>query len=346
MIKIHNKISNINNKKCKISIIIPCRNEEKYIGRCLDSIIAQNYPIDNLEIFVVDGMSEDKTVQIIESYSYQSLSIKILKNPKKITPCAFNLGIKHSKADIIMIISAHSTYEKDYISKCVKYLDKYNASKVGGIAIVLPGNEGIFANSIAVVLSHPFGVGNCYYRIGSKKPKYVDTVMGACYRREVFNKIGLFNEKLVRNQDIEFNLRLKKAGGKILLAPEIVNYYYARADLKELFKQNFWNGFWVLYSTKFTKTPFSLRHLIPFFFVLSICSSLILSFIYRPFIYLFVLVFVAYLISNILFSLGISFKKGFKYFIPVILSFATLHFSYGFGSIWGLIKLAGGRLKN
>ena len=333
------------NNKLKISIIIPCRNEEKYIAKCLDSIIAQDYPIDNLEVLVVDGMSKDKTVQVIKSYNEQPLSIKILKNPKKITPCAFNLGIKYSKADIIMIMGAHSAYERDYISKCIKYLNKYNVDNVGGISIALPGNEGILANSISLALSHPFGVGNAYFRIGSKEPKYVDTVFGGCYMKEVFDKIGLFNEKLVRNQDIEFNLRLKKAGRKILLVPDIVSYYYARSTLRTLAKNNFSNGFWVVYSTKFAKMPFSVRHLIPFFFVLSICGSLILSFIYRPFIYLFVLVFVAYLISNILFSLGISFKKGFKYFIPVILSFATLHFSYGFGSIWGLIKLASGRFK-
>jgi GT2 family glycosyltransferase len=333
------------NNNLKISIIIPCRNEEKFIGKCLDSIISQDYPMDKLEVFVVDGMSKDKTVQVIKNYNEKPLSIKILKNPKKITPCAFNLGIKYSKADIIMIMGEHSACERDYISKCIKYLNKYNVDNVGGIWITLLGDDTIMAQSIAITLSHPFGVGNAYFRISSKEPKYVDTVPFGAYRREVFKKIGLFNERLIRNQDLEFNLRLKKAGGKILLVPDIVSYYYARSTLRALAKNNFSNGFWVVYSTKFAKMPFSIRHLIPFFFVLSVCGSLILSFIYRPFIYLFVLVFVAYLISNILFSLGISFKKGFKYFIPAILSFATLHFSYGFGSIWGLIKLAGGRLK-
>jgi glycosyltransferase involved in cell wall biosynthesis len=345
MIKNQKKNSGINYKKYKISIIIACRNEERYIGKCLNSIIEQDYPIDNLEVIVVDGISEDKTIQIVENYRKKFLSIKILKNPKKITPYALNLGINNSRADIIMMIGAHSTIGKNYISKSVKYLYEYYVDNVGGLLVVLPGNTKILAKSIALALSHPFGVGNAYYKIGSKELKYVDTVFGGCYRKEVFDKIGLFNEKLIRNQDLEFNLRLKKAGGKILLAPDIVHYYYARSTLRTLAKNNFSNGFWVVYSTKFAKMPFSIRHLIPFFFVLSVCGSVILSFIYRPFIYLFVLVFVAYLISDILFSLGISFKKGFKYFIPIILSFATLHFSFGFGSIWGLIKLAGGRFK-
>lgn len=333
------------NNKLKISIIIPCRNEEKYIAKCLNSIIAQDYPIDNLEVLVVDGISQDKTVQVIKSYNEQPLSIKILKNPKKITPCAFNLGIKYSKADIIMIMGAHSAYEKDYISKCIKYLNKYNVDNVGGISIALPGNEEILANSIALAISHPFGVGNAYFRIGSKEPKYVDTVFGGCYKKEVFEKIGLFNEKLIRNQDLEFNLRLKKAGGKILLVPDIISHYYARSTLRALAKNNFSNGFWVIYSTKFAKMPFSVRHLIPFFFLISLIGSFILSFIYKYFLYLFSLELLIYLIVNIFFSLKISFQRGFKYFIPVILSFATLHFSYGFGSLWGFIKLMLSKLR-
>lgn len=345
MINIYKKDNKIDHNKFTISLIVPCRNEEIYIDRCLNSVIEQDYPMDNLEVLVVDGMSKDKTLQIVENYREKLLSIKILKNPKKTTPYAFNLGINYSKADIIMIMSAHSTLGKDYISKCVKYLDKHDVGNVGGIWITLPGDNTIIAQSIALTLSHPFGVGNTYFRIGSEEPRYVDTVPFGCYRKEVFRKIGLFNEELIRNQDLEFNLRLKKAGGKILLVPDIVSYYYARSTLKALAKNNFSNGFWVIYSTKFAKMPFSVRHLIPFFFVLSICGSLILSLISKPFIYLLVFVLATYLIANIFFSLRISFQRGFKYFIPVMLSFTTLHFSYGFGSIWGLIKLAGGRLK-
>ncbi len=345
MINIYKKDNKIDHNKFNVSLIIPCRNEERYIDRCLNSVIEQDYPMDNLEVLVIDGMSKDKTLQIVENYKEKLLSIKILKNPKKTTPYAFNLGINYSKADIIMIMSAHSTLEKDYISKCVKYLDKYSVDNVGGIWITLSGDNTIIAQSIALTLSHPFGVGNTYFRIGSEEPKYVDTVPFGCYRKEVFKKIGLFNEGLIRNQDLEFNLRLKKAEGKILLVPDIVSYYYARSTLRALAKNNFSNGFWVIYSTKFAKMPFSVRHLIPFFFVLSICGSLILSFIYKPFIYLFYLVSIAYLTSNIFFSLGLSCKEGFKYFVPMMASFTTLHFSYGFGSMRGLIKLLWERIR-
>lgn len=333
------------NNHLRVSIVIPCRNEEKYIGKCLDSLVDNNYPKDFIEIFVIDGMSEDNTNKIIKEYIKKYPYIKLINNSKKIVPTALNIGIKEAIGNIIVRIDVHSTYPSNYIEKLVLWIRKTKADNVGGICITKPGAETVIARAISLVLSHTFGVGNAYFRIGSEEPKYVDTVPFGCYRREIFKKIGLFDEKLIRNQDLEFNLRLKKAGGKILLVPDIVSYYYARSTLRALAKNNFSNGFWIIYSTKFAKTPFFVRHLIPFFFVLSICCSLILSFIYRPFIYLFVLVFVAYLISNILFSLGISFKKGFKYFISVILSFSTLHFSYGFGSIWGLIKLAGGRLK-
>jgi len=333
------------NNDLKVSIIIPCRNEEKFIGKCIDSIIAQDYLMNKLEVFVIDGISEDNTRKIVKSFIKEYSFIKLLENPKKIVPTALNIGIRNAKGDIIFRMDAHNIYKKDYVLKCVKYLNKYTVDNIGGIWITLPGDNTIIAQSISLALSHPFGVGNAYFRIGSEEPRNVDTVPFGCYRKDVFKKIGLFNEKLIRNQDLEFNLRLKKAGGRILLVPDIVSYYYARSTLRTLAKNNFSNGFWVVYSSKFAKMPFSIRHLIPFFFVLSICTSLILSFIYRPFIYLFVLVLVTYLISNVFFSLRISIQKGFKYFVPIMASFTTLHFSYGFGSIGGLIKLLWERIR-
>lgn len=322
-----------------VAVIIPCRNEEKYIGRCLDSVVSQDYPKDKLEILVIDGMSEDGTREIARQHSEKHPFIKVLDNPKRIVPCALNVGIRQAKGDVIIRMDAHTVYEVDYISKCVNYLNQHNADNVGGVCVTLPGSDGLLAESIALVLSHPFGVGNSYFRIGSKEPIYVDTVPFGCYKKEVFNKISLFNENLVRNQDIEFNLRLKNTGGKILLVPEIVSYYHARSTLSALAKNNFLNGLWVIYSTRFAKMPFSLRHLIPFFFVIFLAGSLILSSFYHPFIYLFAFIIGLYLIVNVFFSIKLSFKNGLKYFPALILSFSTLHFSYGFGSLCGIIKL-------
>lgn len=322
-----------------VTIIVPCRNEERFIGKCLDSIIAQDYPKDKTEILVVDGMSNDKTAKIIEEYCTQHQYVTLLNNPLKIVPTAMNTGIQNAHGEIIIRMDAHNIYEKDYVSKCVRYLQEYDSDNVGGICVTLPSNDTVFARSIAIALSHPFGVGNSHFRVGSKEPRYVDTVPFGCYKREIFQKIGLFNEYLSRNQDIEFNLRLKKVGGKILLIPDIVSYYYARSTLKSLVKNNFLNGFWVIYSSKFARLPFSLRHLIPFAFVVSLIGSFFLSFLYYPFMYLFIFIISVYLAVNIFFSLSLAIKKNLKYFSFLVMSFLALHFSYGLGSLWGLIRV-------
>jgi len=328
-----------------VSIIIPCRNEERFIGKCLDSIIANDYPEDKLEVLVVDGMSEEGTRVVIEKYAQQSTNIKLLNNLGKIVPTAMNLGIKKAKGDIIIRMDAHNEYPKDYISKIVYWLEKSGADNVGGMWVTLPGADTLKANAIASALSSPFGVGNAMFRTGVKEPTYVDTVPFGAYKKEVFDKVGLLNENLVRNQDIEFNLRLKKAGGKILLVPDIISYYHARSNLKDLFKQNFWNGFWVIYSTKFAELPFSIRHLVPFAFVFSLLSSLIFSFLYKPSIYLFAFIISSYIITNIFFSILTSLKKGLRYLPFLTIAFLTLHFSHGTGSMWGVIKLGVNKVK-
>ena len=317
-----------------VSIIIPCRNEEKFIGKCLDSILAQDYPKDRLEVLVVDGMSEDGTREIVERYTDMSLrarslachceqseaisardklrnlgiatslpalamTLKLLNNPKKVTPCALNIGIKNAKGEIILWMSAHSRYEKDYISKCVKYLKEYDADNVGVVMITLPRDNAFIGKAIATVLSHPFGVGNSVFRTGAKEPKWVDTVFGGCYKKEVFDKIGLFNESLVRSQDMEFNLRLKKTGGKILLAPDIVSYYYPKSNLKDFFIHNFEDGSWVTYPLKFGIKAFSWRHLIPLFFILGLVGTGILGIFFSPLLWLFLFVLSSYLLVNL-----------------------------------------------
>jgi len=194
-----------------VSIVIPCLNEEKYIKECLSSLEKQDYPKERLEVFFMDGMSEDRTVEIIKEEVVKHPWIKVFKNKDKFTPFAFNLGIKNSKGEVIIFLGAHATYEKDYVSKCVRYLEECKADNVGGIEKVVPKENTLVAKAIAVSLSYSFGAGNAPYRTGSKEPREVDTVFGGCYRKEVFKKIGLFNEKLFRSQDMELNMRLKKA---------------------------------------------------------------------------------------------------------------------------------------
>jgi len=322
-----------------ISIIIPCRNEERFIEKCLDSLIKQDFPKENLEILIIDGDSKDKTKEIVEEYIQKYSFIKIIDNKEKYTPFGLNIGIKRVKGDIIVRMDAHAEYEKDYISKCVKYLEQYKADNVGGVLRTIPSNDSLIAKAIAICLSHFFGVGGSYFRTGSKKPIEVDTVFGGCYKREVFNKIGLFNEKLIRSQDIELNRRLKASGGKILLVPDITAYYYPQSNLIDFFEHNFIDGVWTTYPLKFRIKIFSLRHLIPLFFVLSLFLSLIFSLFFPIAILFFDLIFGSYILLSIFFSIKISIKNGLKYFFLMPIVFLSRHIGYGLGSIWGLIKL-------
>lgn len=325
-----------------VSIIIPCRNEEKSIGKCLDSVIANDYTKEKLEVIVVDGMSEDKTKEIVNKSAERFPFIKLLSNSKKIVPTAMNIGIKNARGQIIIRMDAHNVYKEDYISKCIKYLQEYNVDNVGGIWVTLPGADTLIAHSIALALSHPFGVGNAYFRIGSVEPKYVDTVPFGCYRREVFDKIGFFDEDLVRNQDDEFNLRLIKSGGKILLVPDIVSYYYARDSLLKLWKMYFQYGYFKPLAAQKVGAILTWRQLIPTFFVSSLIISGVLSLFFKPFLLVSLFIIFSYLIAIVSFSFSIAFKKGFKYLFTFPIVFATLHFSYGWGylkGIWDFIVL-------
>lgn len=332
--------NSVRNNSPLVSIVIPCRNEEGFIGQCLDSVVANDYPTDMLEILIVDGMSEDGTRRIVEDYSKQHPFIRLLDNPEKITPCAFNIGVKHSKGEVIMIMGAHAKYEMDYVSKCVKYLIDYGVDNVGGIMITVPRKKNTIGKAIAASLSNRFGVGNSYFRIGHKEPIEVDTVFGGCYKKEIFEKIGFFNENLRSTSDMEFNSRLKKREGRILLVPNVVSYYYTRSDFNSFCKNNCRNGFWAIYPFKYTKMPVSLRHLVPFVFVLSLTASVGLSFFFPFFGWLFLFTIALHFLVGIYFSIEITKKeKDFRLLFIMPIIFATLHISYGLGSIWGAVKL-------
>ncbi len=166
-----------------------------------------------------------------------------MNNPKKLTPAALNIGIQKSQGEIIIRMDAHSSYERDYINKCVKYLTQYDADNVGGICITVPREDTFWAKAVSLSLMTPFGVGNSYFRIqGVKDAKLVDTVPFGYFHKSVFERIGLFDESYHRNEDIEFNKRLRNSSGKVLLVPEIEIKYYTRSDLKSFAKHHFDNG--------------------------------------------------------------------------------------------------------
>lgn len=327
-------------QKLKVSIIIPTKNEEASISKCLDSLINSNYPVDNIEIFVVDGLSDDRTPEIVKNFSAKYPQVKLLVNEKRITPVARNIGIRHSTGDYIMFFDGHSIATKDYIYNCVYHIQETDADNVGGVVITIPKKGTLRGKVIANLLSSRFGVGGSKFRTGISEPEEVDTVPFGFYRKEVFEKVGLFNENFVRNLDIEFNLRLKRAGGKIILFPDIKLTYLARSNFLEFWKNNYKNGYWILYGLKFTKIPFSFRHVVPLFFSLFIFLGLLFSLFSGPLMNIFFAIVLIYLAFNTFFSIKVATKtKSLSSFFLAFIGFFGLHLSYGIGSFVGLIKI-------
>ena len=325
-----------------LSIIIPCRNEEKYIGRCLESLLANDYSKDAFEIVVIDGMSVDRTRDIVGEYCKKYSFIKMIDNPWHIKPKALNLGIESTNSDVVMRIDAHTDYAANYISKLMHGLFKHNADNIGGVRETYSGDTPI-AKAIAVGISHPFSVGNAYWRTGIKSLQKVDTVFCGCYRRSVFDRIGLFNEKLIRTQDKEFNARLIKAGGVIICDPSVRCTYFPRTKLRDYIKWNFTGANWLFYARRFTRIRMtSWRNYGP------------LAFLFYSLFFLIILVstipnqtvkiitaipLLAYVSLSLYFSVKIAFKKRNLLYVPLlVLIFPITHYSYALGSLYGIIK--------
>ena len=325
------------NSKIKVTVIIPCYNEEQYIGKCLESIINSNYNKKLIEVLVVDGMSKDNTRSIIGEFSKKYSYINLIDNQKQIIPSGMNIGIRRAKGDLIMKMDAHSEYPIDYINKCVTYQQKYDVDNVGGLVKVISNENNYFQKAIIKVISHRFGVGNSSFRIGINKPTFVDTVAYGCYKKDTLFNIGLYDEEIERSEDIVINNKIRKSGGKILIIPEIFILYHARTKLLKFIKHNFDNGLWSILPFKFgRKIYFSIRHYVPLFFVVYLVLLLLSIgksyFIMAP--------LVLYSLLTFYFSTTISIKeKNIYYFFTMPAAFFTLHFSYGVGSLFGLIKI-------
>lgn len=328
-----------------ISIIIPTLNEEKYIAQCLDSVLDTAYTKDKMEIFVVDAVSQDKTREIVQEYHEKYNFIHVLDNLDTYTPIGMNLGINASKGEYIFILSAHAQYDHDYFIKLVEHIEKLKADCVGGVLVTDVKNKNKKSSAIKEVLMHRFGVGNASFRTGSNKVKAVDTVAFGCYRRDTFEKYGLFNEKLIRNQDIELNKRIINNRGKIYLIPEVKCTYYARENFPSLAKNNYSNGFWNILTAYYTKTlsSLSLRHFIPLLFVLSLIIPFILSLIEPKVLWIALLSLVSYL--SLVIIISFSLKNSSNTIWYLIVSFLTLHLSYGWGSLMGIFSVINKYIK-
>ena len=323
---------NVKEKTC-VSVVIPCRNEEKYIGKCIQSIIQQSYGIENIEVFVCDGCSDDSTQDIIKQFSAEYTQVKLIINEKRVAPTAMNLGIKAAQGAIIVIFGAHAYMDTDYIKICVEKLKDTSIVCVGGRIINISENS--MAEAISISMGSPFGVGNALFRF-SDKEQHVDTVAFGAYKRSVFDEIGYFDEELVRNQDDELNYRIAESGNKILLAPNIISHYYIRGSFGKLWRQYFQYGFWKVRVIQKHKKPAAVRHLIPLMFVVSLILGTILSPFSQIVRYLFLTEGLVYLLGAITFALKGS-KEKIKFVPSIIISFLILHLSYGIGFLQGLI---------
>lgn len=328
-----------------VTSVIPCRNEVRYIGQCLESLIGCDYPKDRLEVLVCDGMSDDGTRDIVAGYAARHGFIRLVDNPERITPCAMNAGIRESRGDVIMPMGAHAVYSPSYISQLVAALEQTGADNVGGVLVTLPANGRPLARALAVGLSHPFGVGNSYFRIGAAERRLVDTVPFGCYRRAVFDRIGMFDPELVRNQDDELNGRLVKQGGRIMLIPEVVSHYYARGSLGQVARMFYQYGYFKPLAAWKVGQIMTVRQLVPALFVAALATSGALA----PWSGLARLVFAgiagAYAAAAVASAAMAVRKHGLRCAAALLLVFPVLHISYGLGSIVAVLERLVGRRR-
>lgn len=319
-------------KQPYVSVILPVYNESKYITSCLESLSRQTYPMTLIEWLFIDGSSTDDTVKKIEEFK-DALNLRIITNQKKKVTFALNIGVKNASGDIIIRMDAHASYDEKYIEKCVYYLQSIDADNVGGIAETK--GKGYVGAANAEILSSKFGVGNSAFRTASKSG-YVDTVPFGAFKKEIFDKIGLFNEKLPRSEDNDFNSRIRANGGKVYLASDIHFEYYCRDSVGGLLNQAIKNGNALFLTLRANPRAMSLRHFIPFFFVLSLIALSILSIFFMPVVWILVAESSLYLFIDIIFSL---FVGKIKYSIYKIFMYPLFHIMYGIGSIIGLVGI-------
>lgn len=329
-----------------ISIIIPCRNEEECLVECLESILNNDYPHDRLEIIIIDGMSTDSTRDILQEYAKQYSCIKVLDNPQQEQQIALNIGIQSARGDIIVRMDAHSRYKYNYISECVRALDTYDADNVGGRWITVPRNNTLIGRSICFATSVSFGVGNAYYRLrrvfssghNLNKPRWDINVAYFCCRREVFDRIGLFNEQLDRSEDIDFRSRLTLEGYRTLFVPSIECFYMMRTKFGDFLRHMFRNGKWVLMPLNYSPhISFSIRHIVPFIFIFLVVGALFFTSVsFYPALILLGI----YAMTNLVYTLGIVYReKDLRYIFTMPWIFLFLHSAYGLGSVSGLLWL-------
>jgi glycosyltransferase involved in cell wall biosynthesis len=321
-----------------VTVVMPVRNEEKHIAGCLESVLGGTYPKDRLEVLVVDGMSDDRTRDIIRGFAENHQCVRLIDNPARVVPHAMNAGILAARGEIIVRMDAHAMYGPDYVRQLVTWMADLGADNVGGVWITKPASDSSQAKAVALILSHSFGVGSATYRIGSAaEPVEVDTVPFGCYRREIFGRIGLYDEMFIRNQDDELNARLKMSGGKIFLIPEIRIDYVARESLRKMSRMLYQYGFFKpLIAIKLGR-PATVRQLIPPSFAATVLA-LPLALTVAPTVGIVMAAAVlAHSTVNLTVSMRQAMRHGWRLLPALFAGFFLAHMAYGIGYLHGLI---------
>ena len=330
-----------------VSVVVPCRNEAGRIEECVTSLLAQKPVPGDFEVIVVDGMSDDGTRDILDRLVGTDSRLHVVDNPARITPCAMNAGIRRARGRYIAIAGAHSRYATDYLAQALDVIETRGVDNVGG-SVIFEAANGPLQQAIAAAHHSPFSTGGARWH----NPDYVGpaaTVFGGFYKREVFDRIGLFDEELVRNQDDELNLRLTRSGGSIWHSPRIKSWYSPRASLKNLFLQQMQFGYWRVRVTQKHRLPASLRQWVPGIFLMALLLLPLMAVFWRPVLWLWLGLVALYGTCSVAASLLARTTGHVQTRLLLPPAFACYHIGYGYGLLLGVkdfILLARGPASN
>ena len=317
---------------------MPVRNEAGCIERAIRSVLDNDYPPRKMELLIVDGMSDDGTRNVVRQLSETDPRVTMLDNPRRIVPTAMNIGLKAACGDFFTRIDGHAEVPTDFLTRSIRCLHEQPDAWIAGGSIQTIADN-YTGRAIAAAMQSPIGVGNSRFRLGNYEG-WVDTLAFGTHHKWVVDKIGDFDEELVRNQDDEFNLRTNLAGGKIWMSKDIQSKYFSRGSLSKLWRQFFQYGFWRIRTLQKHKKPAGLRQLVPLLFVSSLLALGLTGLVWRPFWTVLAAEAILYLSALLIGALDVGRKSGWRYapLAPVI--FAILHFAYGFGSLWGIVRFS------
>lgn len=321
-----------------VSVLMPIRNEAAYIRRSLGAVLSQDYPPELVEVVVADGMSTDGTAEIVREIQADHPNVKLLANPGLVAPTALNIATDASSGEILVRVDGHCEITPDYILNSVRHLLEDGVQGVGGSVETI--GETPEAEAIALAMSSRFGVGNSAFRTTRGKTAYADTVPFPVYPREVVEHAGRYDENMIRDQDDEYNYRIRKLGGRLLLAADVRSRYYSRASLSSLWGQYFGYGLWKARVLRKHPRQMSPRQFLPGLFV----SILIVGTLLSPFSQaarrLVAAMLLTYLCATGAASANIAARTDLGHLRRLPLAFVALHLGYGTGFLVGLARLA------